>query len=257
MSHAQDVSRNDRADEDLLAVLPGAAGFLNPAHLAPGAFLELREWLSASPSRPFVVRDFLEPGTARAMSAAMRALPVWTRCVTAFHSETETRDIPEAEWPKHPKRAACHYVARDLPRALADGAMDPAHQSVLRDFLTRAVLSDTLRTWITRGTGVPLNAKDTSLELASYGPGDQIRFHQDLLPHRVFAVNFYLDETHRPGSGGRLAYRNEEGTESTVEPLFNSFSIIQIRPDAWHRVEPYDGTGIGRFTVSVGLHRAE
>ncbi|MFG3284434.1 2OG-Fe(II) oxygenase [Streptomyces sp. NPDC048111] len=253
MSRTPDTSQEAPPRE---AALNGAAGFINPEHLTADTLGSLGDWLTRAPSRPFVLRDFVAPRTARAMGAALRALPVWTRCVTAFASDTETEDIPESEWAGHPRRAACHYVARDLPGVLAEGAMESAHQAALRGFLGKALLTDTLRDWIAAGTGISLSSKETSLELACYGPGDQIRPHQDLVPRRVFAVNFYLDEAHRPDTGGRLVYRNEEDTEFAVEPLFNSFSMIQIRPDAWHRVEPYGGAGRGRFTVSVGLHRA-
>lgn len=244
-------------EEAVAAALRGAAGFLAPAHLTEDTLGELHEWFRTTPSRPFVLRDFVEPDAAGAMGAAMRAMPGWRRCVTAFRSETETEDIPEEQWATHPRRAALHYVAREVPAALAEGAMDGGHQAALRRFLAHAALTGTFRHWIAAGTGVPVSSRETSLELASYGQGDQIRPHQDLVPRRVFAVNFYLDETYRPGSGGRLVYRNEEGTEFAVEPLFNTFSMIQIRPEAWHRVEAYDGPARGRFTVSVGLHRAE
>ncbi|WP_329314986.1 2OG-Fe(II) oxygenase [Streptomyces sp. NBC_01278] len=262
MSRTQNTSReHDRgtepSDADPTAALRGATGFIAPGHLTPETLQGLGEWLHATPSRPFVLRDFVEPGQAAAMGAAMRALPVWTRCVTAFRNESETEDIPARDWAEHPRRAAHHNVARDLRSALEEGAMSAEHQIALRRFLSRAALGDVLRNWITAGTGIRLTSKEASLELASYDAGDQIRPHQDLVPRRVFAVNFYLDEEYRPGTGGRLVYRNEEDDEFAVEPLFNTFSVIQIRPDAWHHVEAYEGTGTGRFTVSVGLHGSE
>lgn len=230
------------------------AELIDSRYLTEQALADLGTWFRGTPTRPMVLRNFLRPEIAEATAAAMGALPVWSRCCTVFADALSTADIPESEWAKHPDRVACHFVARPLLDALEPGAMSRAHQGALKRFITFAVISGQLRSWIGAGIGVPLE-KRTSVELAAYGPADQIRPHQDLIPGRIVAVNFYLDPDYRLGTGARLGYRNELNQEFAVDPLFNSFSLIPIGPQCHHWVEPFQDDRRGRYTVSIGEHR--
>jgi hypothetical protein len=241
-------------DQTVTEALRVTSGFIHPDHLTADTLADLGDWYRARPARPKVYRNFLRPAIADGVARALRALPVWDRCATVFQGPLTTGEIPEAEWPDHPDRAACHFIARPLVSALDPGGMDATLQHVLQQFLAFAVLAGPLRTWIGAGIGQQLERR-TSVELACYRRGDAISAHQDLYPRRVLAVNFYLDEDYRPGTGGRLGFRNGDGTEFHVDPLFNTFSLIPILPDCHHWVEPFAGEGIGRFTISIGQHR--
>ncbi|MFD9123325.1 2OG-Fe(II) oxygenase [Kitasatospora sp. NPDC059571] len=236
-------------------VLSRAAALIAPEHLTAQTLESVSTWLSEPSDRPMVFRNFLRQEAAEATAAAMRALPVWARHVTAYRNLTETEAIDERDWPGHPERAACHFVAQPLTAALEPGAMAAEHQDSLRRFLSFAVITNRFRDWISLATGVPLNPKEASVELAAYGRGDQIRPHQDLFPNRVLGGNFYLDQDYRVGQGGRLGYRVDGGAETLVDPLFNTLSLFQIRADGYHWVEPFEPETIGRYTVSIGLHR--
>jgi hypothetical protein len=233
-----------------------ARAYINPEHLGEGTLVRMRSWFEATPAEPMVFRNFLRPDFAARLAAALRDLPVWQRYCTIYQGTLDTSAVPEAEWHQHPQRAACHNVARPLLDALEPGAMAEDHQRVLKTFLSFAVLNAPLREWIAAGIGFPLERR-TSVELASYTPGDQIRRHQDLFPRRVLAVNFYLDEHYRTGQGAQLSYSNEAGEVFDIDPLFNTFSMIPIRENCHHWVTPYLGEGTGRYTVSIGEHRAE
>jgi hypothetical protein len=233
-------------------VLSRAAAFINPEHLTSAALDGIGDWMNSSPGTPLALRNFLTPATAESMGAAMRALPAWGRVVTAYRNNAETFAIDERDWPQHPNRAACHFVAHPV-KALGPGVMAAGHQQALRRFLAFAITTDWLRDWIALATGAPLGSVK-SAELAAYGPGDQITAHQDLYPGRIVGGNFYLDEAYQPGTGARLGYRVTDQGESFVDPVFNTLSLFAIRPDAWHWVEPYRGAGRGRYTVSIGFH---
>ncbi|MEV7612806.1 hypothetical protein [Streptomyces sp. NPDC089799] len=233
--------------------LAQARRFIDERHLTPAVWQEMREWYTAEPGRPFVLRDFLRPEWAAAMDSAMRSLPVWSRCATVYTGSRDSAEIPEAEWAEHPHRAACHFVARPLGEALQNGSVAAEHRKTIEQFLAFCVLTDTLRDFVSAGTGIPLEPR-TSVELAAYRAGDRIRRHQDLFPGRLMAVNFYLDAAYRPGNGARLGFRNEAGTDELVDPLFNTFSMIPVREECWHWVEPFSGEGTGRYTVSIGQH---
>ncbi|MGC4804660.1 2OG-Fe(II) oxygenase [Micromonospora sp. DT233] len=238
-------------------LLRQCATFVRPEHLYPQALEELADWYHSEPSRPLVIRNFLKDRWALGVADAMRDIDVWSRCATTYHGTQGSAEITDEEWPDHPDRAARHFVARPLTRVFEPGhSLSEAQRAVLEQFLAFAVVSGPLRSWLSAGTGVSLTSR-TSVEFASYQAGDEIRPHQDLLPGRVMAVNFYLDEAYQPGTGGRLGYRNERGQEFHVDPLFNSFSIIPIREECWHWVEPFRGAGQGRYTVSIGEHRAD
>jgi Rps23 Pro-64 3,4-dihydroxylase Tpa1-like proline 4-hydroxylase len=238
-------------------ILRRASVLISPEHVSEGTLDSLSQWMNSDSPAPMVLKDFLRPEAAAATADALRALPVWSRHVTAYYSQTETEVIDEADWADHPQRAACHYVATPLTAALADGAMEVQHQTNLRRFLKFAVLTNGLRDWVSLGTGVRLSSKETSVEFAAYGLGDQIRPHQDLFPRRVLGGNLYLDKEHRSGTGGRLGFRLKGGEEEMIEPAFNTFSLFPIRPDAHHWVEPSQRETIGRYTVSFGLHEAD
>lgn len=234
VSHPSRASSPDRLPAQVIAAV-------SPEHLTPNALAELGDWFRARPTEPKVYRDFLREDLARAMGETMRALPVWER----YSAVQRHKDDPPT---------AGHFVARSLPDCLVDGRLQPEHRKALRVFLSFAVMSGALQTWIQEGIGVRLDPTRSSLELAAYRAGDHIEEHQDLLPGRILAVNFYLDETYRTGSGGRLGYRNENGRKFFVDPLFNTFALIPILPDSHHWVEPFQEPDMGRFTVSVGQH---
>lgn len=234
-----------------------ASAFINPHYCTAEALTDLGRWFRQHPTEPKVYRNFLRPAIAHGVATAMHSLPVWLRYATTYKPDgVSTCEIAEAAWHMHPDRAACHFVARPLLEALEKGAMDVEHQRALKRFLTFAVLGGLLHTWVSTGINVRIERR-TSVELAAYRAGDQIRPHQDLLPRRILAVNFYLDEAYQPGRGARLGYRNEEGNTFFVDPLFNTFSLIPIRSECYHWVEPFTGDGIGRYTVSIGMHSAE
>ncbi|WNO67447.1 2OG-Fe(II) oxygenase family protein [Streptomyces sp. AM2-3-1] len=236
----QDVSIRDglRSPDSFSA----QAAAISPEYLTADALGDLGDWFRTRPTEPKVFRDFLQEDLARSMGEAMRALPVWERYSAVQRDEN---DPPTAG----------HFVARSLPDCLADGRMPSQHQKSLRSFLAFSVMSGALQDWIQRGIGVELDRGRTSLELACYRAGDHIEEHQDLLPGRILAINFYLDENYRQGDGARLGYRNEDGREFFVDPLFNSFALVPILPESFHWVEQFEGSSTGRFTVSIGQHR--
>jgi hypothetical protein len=236
-------------------VLSRAGALIATEHLSESTLLSVGEWANGDGDRPLVLRNFLRVEAAGDMSAAMRALSVWSRLVTVNRSTTETDEIDEQDWPSHPERASCHYVAQPLMAALAPGAMAEEHQQHLRRFLSFVVISNRFRDWVSLATGEALDPKKASVELAAYGRGDQIMPHQDLVPMRIIGVNFYLDAEYQTGQGGRLGYRVDDGPETLVDPSFNTLSFFRIRPDAYHWVEPFEPETMGRYTVSIGLHR--
>ncbi|MGW5781958.1 2OG-Fe(II) oxygenase [Streptomyces sp. NPDC003863] len=226
---------------------------MNPEHHRSAD--TLASWIRSDPAEPLVFRNFLVEDRARAVAEAMRAMDVWSRCATTYHGTQGATEITEAEWAYHPDRAARHFVARPLGRVLEPGALTDASRRAVEQFLAFAVLQGPLSAWLSAGAGIELDGRST-VEFACYSAGDEIRPHQDLLPGRVMAVNFYLDENYQQGTGGRLGYRNEKGEEFFVDPLFNTFSLIPVRENCWHWVEPFQGEGVGRYTVSIGQNRS-
>jgi len=234
-----------------------ASAFINPDYCTDETLIDLGNWFRHRPTEPKVYRNFLRPDVANSVAAAMRTLPVWVRYATIIlPGEVRSHELAEETWHTHPDRAACHFVARPLLDALETGAMDAEPQRSLQRFLTFAVLGGPLRTWISTGINVSIERR-MSIELAAYRTGDEILPHQDLVSGRILAINFYLDKAYQHGMGARLSYRNEEGTEFFVDPLFNTFSLIPIRDNCYHWVEPFMGNGIGRYTVSIGVHCTE
>lgn len=227
--------------------------FINPAYLTAGPLADLRTWFGARPRQPKVFVDFLLPAVAEDLSAALKDVPVWSRCATIYRGNNEPEVVDPITWLRDPERAANHLVARPLVPCFEPGAWAPKHQSNLGRFLDFAILSGALHSWFVAGIGCVLDQR-TSVELACYERGDEIRSHQDLVPGRFLAINFYLDDEYRTAADGRLGFQNEQGEVFHVAPLFNTMSVIPIDEDCFHWVESFEADRRGRYTISVGLH---
>lgn len=224
---------------------------INPEYRTTEFRHTLREWYVRTPGEPMLLRGFLREEFAERLDDMMRNLPNWGIHATAATGPNTTEDIAPEDWDDHPSAFARHLVAAPVEAALAPGAMSEVDTETLKTLLKFAVVGDTFRSWLSTGTEVDL-ARIMSLEIASYRKGDLIPLHQDLLPGRIMAVNLYMDRKYELGTGARLGYRNEDGDEIMTDPEFNSLSMIPIRQECWHWVEPFTGDGIGRYTVSMG-----
>ena len=235
------------------AVAAAAAQYIAPRHLTGVAFTAVRDWYHAEHASPLHLTDFLVPHLAARLSAALRAVPTWAR----HSSLIETDQEPMEYWGEEADTAAgvtaTQFRVPDIHALFAEGTLATPHRQALEDFFVFTVLSDTFRDWLKEGTGLVLR-KRTAMELAAYRNSDGLGDHQDLMPGRVFSVNLYLDDTYRPEHGGRLGYRNGAWEEFHVVPRFNSVSVIPIREDCWHWVEPFSGDGVGRYTIAMAQH---
>lgn len=224
---------------------------INPEYRTESFKKELADWYVRTPGEPMHLHDFLQKEFADRIHTMMCNLPIWTIHAKAATGPNTVEDIDPAEWDDHPRAFARHLVASPLDEALKPGRMSATDAQTLRTLLSFAAVGETFRSWLSSGVGVPL-ARKLSLEIASYRKGDLISRHQDLIPGRIMAVNFYLDRSYEIGTGARLGYQNEAGEQIMTDPVFNSLSMIPIREECWHWVEPFTGTGTGRFTVSIG-----
>ncbi|MET7426138.1 2OG-Fe(II) oxygenase [Dactylosporangium sp. NPDC005555] len=235
-------------------VLAQAAAFINPEYLGVEALRAVQTWFHLPDPQPLPLRDFLRPEVADGISGALRTLPSWVRYAASYHGRLDKQEF----WGDDADGAAtggpAQYVIRDVAALLDDPALDAGHRQAIERFLVFTVLSEALRGWLLAGTGLELS-RHTGVEFACYRDSDGLAPHQDLVPGRVLAANFYLDPAYRTGHGGRLGFRSGSG-EHFVEPFYNTLSLMRIREDCWHWVEPYRGDGIGRYTIAVALQSA-
>ncbi|MFD8204874.1 2OG-Fe(II) oxygenase [Streptomyces sp. NPDC059695] len=246
-------STTTRPSSPVPPALSGAAPYVAPQYLTESTVELLRDWYHGEQVHPLQLRDFLRPAFATDLAAAMRAIPTWSRHAATYEGRLGKTEFWDDEVDEQDEVTISQFVVKDIHALLDEGAMDPAHQRSLQEFFVFSVLSEALRDWISSGTGLVLR-KHTTMELAAYRRSDALGAHQDLVPGRVLAVNFYLDEEYTPESGGRLAFRNGRDEEFFVEPLFNSVSLMPIREDCWHWVEPFTRDAVGRYTIAMGQH---
>ncbi|MER7952487.1 2OG-Fe(II) oxygenase family protein [Streptomyces sp. NPDC096079] len=246
-------STTTRSSSPVPPALAGAAPYVAPRYLTESTVERLRDWYHGDPVHPLQLRDFLRPEFATDLAAAMRAIPTWSRHAATYEGRLGKTEFWDDEVDEQDDVTIAQFVVKDIHALLDEGAMDPGHQRTLQEFFVFSVLTDALRDWIGSGTGLVLR-KHTTMELAAYRRSDALGAHQDLVPGRVLAVNFYLDEEYTPESGGRLAFRNGQDQEFFVEPVFNSVSLMPIREDCWHWVEPFTRDAVGRYTIAMGQH---
>jgi hypothetical protein len=233
-----------------------AAQYIAPHYLRPETLAEIRAWYLDGNPRPLPLPGFLVPEFARDLGAVLRAVPTYSRHAAIYHGQLDKTEFWDAEADADRRVTIAQYVVKNIGALLDEGTMEPGRQRVLERFFTFVVLSDIFRTWLFTGTGLRLR-KRTVMEMACYRQSDGLNPHQDLVPGRVLAANFYLDEKYVPEHGGRLGFRNGAGTEYRVEPQFNTLSLMPIREDCWHWVEPFEAPEVGRFTIAVAEHQEE
>ncbi|MDQ0797259.1 2OG-Fe(II) oxygenase [Streptomyces sp. B1I3] len=233
--------------------LAAAVPFIAPEYLTGDFFARMGDWYHGDEPHPLHLHNFLRPELAAAVSTAVRGIPDWSPHAALYEGRMGKTEFWDEEADAGHEVTISQLAVRDIPALLDSGAMDPAHQQVIEQFLAFALLSDTLRDWIKAGTGLELR-KRAFMEIAAYRRSDGLGAHQDLVPGRVLAMNFYLDENYRAEHGGRLSFRDGEGREHHIEPVYNSLSIIPIREDCWHWVEPFSSDTVGRYTIAIGQH---
>ncbi|MEU6522674.1 2OG-Fe(II) oxygenase [Streptomyces sp. NPDC046924] len=238
------------------AAVSAAARYIAPSHLTGAAFDSVSDWYRAEHATPLHLTDFLMPELATRLAAALRAVPTWARHASLIEKGQEPTEYWGAEADTATDVTASQFRVPDIHALFSDGVLPPEHRRTLEEFFVFTVLSDAFRDWLKAGTGLELR-KRTAMELAAYRNSDGLGDHQDLMPGRVFAVNFYLDDGYRPEHGGRLGYRNGKGEEFHAVPLFNSLSVIPIRDDCWHWVEPFTSDSVGRYTIAMAQHLEE
>lgn len=223
---------------------------------APGlvsAAPALRRWAESDFDGPFQIHNVFDQHTAMSLAAAIRGLSGWRYHATVVTGAVETEEVDPHTWMNQARPLARHYRCEgvvDALRANSDQGEPSALRYLVGDLLARGLVGRTLAD----STGLSLNHRPSSAEFAAYGPGDEIRPHQDLFTNRAFAINFYLDPTYDASHGNRLWYLRRHGVAPTaVNPMFNTAGIIRVREDAWHWVEPRATDSLGRHTVSVGI----
>ncbi|MFD6831609.1 hypothetical protein CH313_29400 [Streptomyces sp. TSRI0384-2] len=237
-------------------VSPAAARYIAPAHLTGAALDAVSDWYRAEHATPLHLTGFLVPELAARLAGALRAVPTWARHASLIERGQEPIEYWGEEADTATDATASQFRVPDIHALFADGVLRPEHRRTLEEFFVFTVLSDTFRDWLKASTGLRLR-KRTAMELAAYRNSDGLADHQDLMPGRVFAVNFYLDEEYRLEHGGRLGYRNGRGDEFRAAPHFNSLSVIPIREDCWHWVEPFTSDRVGRYTIAMAQHLEE
>ncbi|MFP8883830.1 2OG-Fe(II) oxygenase [Streptomyces mangrovi] len=231
-----------------------AGRFISQEYLEPKIRQELHDWFQEGSGGPRTLPGFLEEGFARTLGRCLRGLPHWQRYASVYEGDVRTNEVTEEEWEAHPTKAARHFLLRPLLEAVDSPEVAENERKALGQFLGFAVTGPTLLSWVSSVVGHPLEPR-TSFEFTRYGPGDQITPHHDLLPGRVLAVNFYLDEHYDGSTGGRLWYRDADGRDHVTAPEFNSFTMIPIRTGCTHWVEPWNGNEPGRYTANLQIHR--
>ncbi|MET7426133.1 2OG-Fe(II) oxygenase [Dactylosporangium sp. NPDC005555] len=249
------ASEQQSRTAEVLAYGSDRSNFINARYLTDAALTEIRAWYDDPIPRPIGLEDFLVPQVARDMGEVLRTLPSWSRYAGIYQGRTGKEERFDDDIPDDAQPTASHQIVRDIPALLEGRTLSAEHRAVLERFFAFSLISEAFQGWLIAATGLKLR-RVANIELACYQNSDGIGEHQDLVPGRVLALNFYLDESYDPAQGGHLGLRNAAGEVHHVVPRFNTLSVIPIREDCWHWVEPFRTSGTGRFTVAMGQHLA-
>jgi hypothetical protein len=227
-----------------------ATDFVSSEYLHAGKLDELRRWYAAPSPTPLKLPGFLRPEVAEELGRVLASLPNWSHYEGIYDGPNLKTELFDDEIPDGLRGTASHRMVRDIPELLTGSRLNDADRLVLERFFTFALFSPAFQTWLKSFTELALRRVAT-LEFAAYQDSDGIGEHQDLVPGRVLSICFYLDRDYQESQGGNLGFRNGAGERHAMTPSFNSMSIIPIREDCWHWVEPFHAEKTGRFTIAM------
>ena len=100
-------------------------------------------------------------------------------------------------------------------------------------------------------TGLELGASD-DFGVHAMGVGDFLRAHSDDVKNRRIALVIYLSPEWDPAFGGTLVLTNPDGTDTRVEPRYNSIVIFDVLAKTSHLVEPITPEAGERSRFTIG-----
>jgi hypothetical protein len=234
------------------------AHWINQPYLSESAICGIRESFQARPRRPLVLKNFLVPDKAERLAKSFEQIRSWERAHAVLDEQKQLTTIDEMEWERRPveERWSRQEMAAPLSQLLKDESeLEPAPRTTILHFVLFTITSPALRSWLAGVVNVELD-QHVTCEIVRYGQGDFITEHSDTHDARIIGVNFYLGGSWKPDDGGRLGYRNERGQVFTVDPEFNSLSIIPIHRDCVHWVSPWRSHLPGRYTFCLSFRPA-
>lgn len=232
------------------------AHWINEPYLSESAISSVRQSFRARPRRPVILKNFLVPHKAQYLATAFEQISAWEHAHSVLDENDQLITIDRSEWEMLPeaKRWSRQGIAAPLSRLLNDDDA-PASRATLRHFALFTITTPALRSWLASVIGVELDQQVTC-ELVRYGPGDFITAHADTHDPRIIGVNFYLGALWKPEDGGQLGYRNENGEVFSLDPEFNSLSIIPIHQHCVHWVSEWRSSSPGRYTFCLSFRPA-
>jgi 2OG-Fe(II) oxygenase superfamily len=229
--------------------------WMDSRYLQAPMLAELRERFAARPHQPLLLTSFLTPDRAAGLAVALQSLRGWERVHAVLDEDDRLRELPADEWRRRPaqERWSAQELARPVTQLVEDEKrLDKRGREELAALFGFVIIGPAFRTWLGQVVGTPLGHR-VSCELVRYRRGDFIARHTDTHDTRIVGLNLYLDQSYQPADGGQLGYANERRDEFSVEPAFNSLSLIPIDPKCCHWVAPWKANRPGRETISMSF----
>jgi|SRR5665213_3162002 len=217
---------------------------------------EVRDSLSQAVSvdqHAVVLPDFFPTDVALELSKVFARLP-WQQSFALFNEGT-TRIVDETEFrsASEIERFSCSDIVRFTPEVFDQDGLPDIQRRNLERFLVWAVQGQGLRTWIGQALDIDLSGK-VSFEFCRYREGGFLSSHADNFGGRLFGLCLYLDQKWVPADGGYLGHKDPNGRTTSLDPKFNSLSLIPIGNGHFHWVDRWFASRPGRHSFSLGLH---
>lgn len=236
---------------------------MKPRPLTP-AERERLDGIIESAAEPVAIDGFMDDESALSAAATVQSMPFWKPTYRSFICEppenpTGNDDIgvvSEEEWLREPrvKRQGANEIAVEIPRLFTEPVegFSSGNRSMLKKIFIFSVMSPALQQWLGK-IADPSVASGMNIDFARYRPGDWAGAHNDLDVNRSAVCLWYLDPEYDKSCGGRLCYRNQDGSVYGFEPRFNRLVVMPIAKGSVHWVEPWEGSGTGRHTIGFGI----
>lgn len=218
--------------------------WIQPQHLADEALERYRNSMSTHPARLLLFENFLNEGRAEKLSRFLAEEAQFGKEYGLFSDGS----VSEEAW----------HAADDGDRMsrLSRLAGIPPEFQLSPNALTYIQFRQSLQrpefaAFFEAATGLDLGPSD-DFGVHAMSEGDFLRPHTDDVKGRRIALVIYLSPGWQQSYGGSLLLVDSQGTDTKIEPTYNSMIVFDVLAETIHQVEPITTAAGDRTRFTIG-----
>ena len=205
--------------------------WIQPQHLKSVAIAFMAERLASRPAQYVVVDNFMDIKRLTRIKDTILSDGIM-RTTHRFYDLAE--EVSQEQFETAPDVRRLSYQTKySGPRDEKKMSFAALEDLRLRNQLTTMVFYH----WLSTITGQIIDHLE-GIQLKGLRKEHYLRWHHDANKTRTVIIILYVSDDWRPEYGGRLLFRDHDGTIEAIEPLFNRLVIFNTNTKMLHRIEP-------------------